>query len=289
MIAALVGAVWLDDRLEGAAVPGWLARLTGEGTVVLPGLVLLFVGVALCPLVSRELVRMFRAAGVNASRSVCAIGGVAGLVSVYLAPLYADPSSAVAILSSVAAVVLFGSLVYHARGGKVRGAGAAAGAAVFTFAYLGLLFGFVFAIRQEYSAWVVLGVLAITKSCDIGAYFTGHAVGRHKLIPWLSPGKTWEGLAGGVVTAAAVGGVCVWLLGVTEHPVGLEWPVWKGVVGGVIFAVTGQVGDLLASLLKRDAGLKDSSSVVPGFGGVLDVVDSVLLVAPVAYWALRLL
>jgi phosphatidate cytidylyltransferase len=164
----------------------------------------------------------------------------------------------------------------------VEGVCAAAGGAMFAMVYLGLMFGFLLALRRYHSAWVLLGILAVTKSCDIGAYFTGRALGRTPLIPWISPKKTVEGFAGGIVLAALLG---LALAAVSQRLADItSVPLWLGAACGVIFAVVGQVGDLIASLFKRDAGVKDSSTVLPGFGGVLDVIDSPLLVGPVAYW-----
>ncbi|MCP4379805.1 MAG: phosphatidate cytidylyltransferase, partial [bacterium] len=111
---------------------------------------------------------------------------------------------------------------------------------------------------------------------DIGAYFTGSAIGKHKLIPWLSPGKSWEGLIGGLVTAA---GVSILI----THLAGLEIAIWQSAIFGVVIGLAGQFGDLCESLLKRSAKLKDSSKMVPEFGGILDIIDSPLLAAPVAY------
>ncbi|MEX0876439.1 MAG: phosphatidate cytidylyltransferase, partial [Phycisphaerales bacterium] len=100
-----------------------------------------------------------------------------------------------------------------------------------------------------------------------------------------SPGKTWEGLIGGLVTSGLVAMGGSWLL----HRAGIEAPtLWVSAVMGVLLGGIGQCGDLAASLLKRDAGVKDSGTSVPGFGGVLDIVDSPILVAPFAYWALQL-
>jgi phosphatidate cytidylyltransferase len=180
------------------------------------------------------------------------------------------------------------SMVWHSRTRSSKGVLVAAGAALTSFVYFGLMFGFILVIRSEHSAWVVLGVLFITKSCDIGAYFTGTLIGRHKLIQWLSPGKTWEGLIGGIVTASALGVVFAWLVSrraISPGTSPMDW--WHGALLGALLAVTGQTGDLIASLLKRDAGVKDSSSLLPGFGGVLDVIDSLLPAAPVAYWLLH--
>lgn len=159
---------------------------------------------------------------------------------------------------------------------------------VWLAAYLGLLPSFLVQLRwlpglagqaapRRATAALALAIF-VPKCADIGAYFTGRFLGRHRLAPVLSPNKTWEGAAGGVAVAvlAAVG---IDRLG----------PVVKGgaaaAVGlGLALAVAGTLGDLAESLLKRDCRQKDASQVVPGFGGVLDVVDSIVFAAPVAYW-----
>jgi len=161
----------------------------------------------------------------------------------------------------------------------------AAGGTLLAYVYLGLMLGFIVAIRREHSGWLLLWVLVATKSCDIGAYFAGRAFGRHKLIVWLSPGKTWEGLAGGVAVSSLVGGLGVYALRAID-PETLIGPAF-GALAGCVFGLVGQMGDLIASLFKRDAGIKDAGAVLPGFGGVLDVLDSPLLVLPVAYWLIK--
>ena len=118
-------------------------------------------------------------------------------------------------------------------------------------------------------------ILLCVKMTDIGAFFTGRAIGKHKLIPWLSPGKTWEGLAGGLVLSGIVG-ACF-----APSIVDLEW--YKGALFGILIGGIGQLGDLLESMMKRDADVKDSGDLIPGFGGMLDVIDSPLLAAPFAY------
>ena len=106
------------------------------------------------------------------------------------------------------------------------------------------------------------------------------AFGRRKLIPWLSPGKTWEGLFFGLLTAAAVGAACAPFID-ERRGYALTW--YKAAVFGAIIGGVGQLGDLLESMMKRDAEVKDSGSSLPGFGGILDVTDSPLLAAPFAY------
>jgi phosphatidate cytidylyltransferase len=122
-------------------------------------------------------------------------------------------------------------------------------------------------------------ILLVVKFADIGAYFGGRLLGRHKLIAWLSPGKTWEGLFCGLATSALVGLACsiIWHSQLST----LTWG--KALLFGAIIGAVGQAGDLLESLMKRDAQVKDSGNIIPGFGGLLDVIDSPLLAAPAAY------
>ena len=116
------------------------------------------------------------------------------------------------------------------------------------------------------------------KCCDIGAYFTGRLLGRHRMTPVLSPKKTWEGAAGGLVAGGAGGH--------RHQPPGPACCAADlAAVGfGLTVGLAGMLGDLAESLIKRDCQQKDASQVVPGFGGVLDVVDSIVFAAPVAYW-----
>lgn len=147
------------------------------------------------------------------------------------------------------------------------------------FVFLGLLGGSWLWVRALTSPWVLAGSVLTIKSCDIGAYFTGRFIGRHKLILWLSPGKTWEGLVGGMAVSAGMAvALAAWAGGLGVRPV-LPW--WYAAAAGAILGYTGQLGDLFASALKRDAGVKDFAASIPGFGGVMDVADSVLLAGPV--------
>jgi phosphatidate cytidylyltransferase len=198
-----------------------------------------------------------------------------------------DAVTTVAIVATAMILVFVGSMLIYAQNQNVQGVVAAAGAVMFAMVYLGLMLGFLLALRRQHSAWWIVGVVLTTKACDTGAYFTGRAVGRHPMIPWLSPGKTWEGLLGGILTAMIVGGLLALASRALPSPVD-HVPIAIGVTAGLVFAVVGQFGDLTMSLLKRGAGLKDSSALLPGLGGVLDVLDSPLMVAPVAFWLLSL-
>jgi phosphatidate cytidylyltransferase len=131
---------------------------------------------------------------------------------------------------------------------------------------------------EPQGAWLLLFVLAVIMAADVGAYFAGHRWGRLKLAPRISPGKTWEGVIGGLALSALVAWGGAVLLG---------WPVFTVIplaLGAAAFSV---VGDLMESLLKRHSGLKDSGQILPGHGGVLDRIDS--LTAGVPMFVLGLL
>ena len=110
---------------------------------------------------------------------------------------------------------------------------------------------------------------------DTGAYFSGRAFGKHKLFERLSPKKTIEGFIGGLITAGLVGIAAFYQLGTL--------PLWAWITTGIIMSITGTLGDLLESMLKRQTGIKDSGTILPGHGGILDRFDSTFFSAPV-YW-----
>lgn len=126
--------------------------------------------------------------------------------------------------------------------------------------------------------WLLLGAMAMVWIADIAAFFVGRAVGRHKLAPQVSPGKTWEGAAGAVVAVLIAGAAVFWLLR-PEH-VPLQWLLALLPALALLTALS-IVGDLFESLLKRQAGVKDSGSLLPGHGGILDRIDSLTSTLPV--------
>ena len=151
----------------------------------------------------------------------------------------------------------------------VRGWGAAWYASGFIYALLPALALLWIRERDAHGLELLLWVFLVTWSTDIGAYFVGRAIGRHKLAPAISPGKTVEGLFGGMAVAALVGGA--WVLGM-----GLGTPL---LLLAPLFAVAAQAGDLFESRMKRRAGVKDSGTWLPGHGGVLDRLDGLVPVA----------
>jgi len=182
------------------------------------------------------------------------------------------------------------------------------GLSMFAVLYLGGMMGFMLQLRLlggqpwgDDGRWGMLALLSLVvtvKMSDIGQYTVGRLIGRYKLAPLVSPGKTWEGAIGGLLFAV-MGAWLVfeWVMprfvgtaargagafSATERPVAV-------MVFALAVAIAGILGDLAESMLKRDAGVKDSSTWLPGFGGVLDMLDSLLAAAPVAYvcWVLRL-
>lgn len=198
-------------------------------------------------------------------------GSVGMLVSAYYG---GSESLIVAFILTVGACV-----VWRALDGSGTSAVRDAAASVFAAAYLPFLAGFVALMlaQPDGELRVVLFVLLAVAN-DTGGYIAGVMLGRHPLAPTVSPKKSWEGLAGSVVLASVVGVLgAVYLLDVAPL---------VGVVLGVLTAVTATIGDLAESLLKRDLELKDMGSLLPGHGGVLDRLDSLLLTAPFVYLVL---
>lgn len=168
------------------------------------------------------------------------------------------------------AILLYQYLRYATSGVLVN-----CGVTYFSIIYLGFFSAFCVAVRIDFGLWPLLMFVFVVKSADIGAYTTGKAFGSHKFSPKISPGKTWEGMAGAVVFAVIVAVLFAVICDI------MTW-LWA-ITFGFCFAFIGQFGDLVESMIKRDTNQKDSSNNVPGFGGILDVIDSPLIAAPFAY------
>jgi phosphatidate cytidylyltransferase len=129
----------------------------------------------------------------------------------------------------------------------------------------------------------LLYFLLVTKFSDTGAYVVGSICGRHKVIPRISPGKTWEGIGGAVVASTLASLALAWLA--RDRLAGMTWA--HAAILGVLLGISAVIGDLIESLFKREAGVKDSGRWLPGIGGILDLVDSLLFNAPLMYLYLR--
>ena len=156
-----------------------------------------------------------------------------------------------------------------------------ASAAIFVAAYVPFLASFLaLALAQPDGAWRVMTVVVLIAACDTGGWAAGVMFGKHPLAPSISPKKSWEGLGGSLLLSVAVGALLVPLV------IDISW--WLGAAIGALAVLAGLVGDLGESLLKRDLGMKDMSDLLPGHGGILDRVDSLLVAAPVVVTALAL-
>lgn len=160
--------------------------------------------------------------------------------------------------------------------------------AIFGFAYVAVLFGFtakilrmplVDADGQSSSHFYVLYLLAVTKFTDMGAYAIGSLIGKHKMVPRVSPGKTWQGFGGALFSALLASYGSLWLFG---GKIPLITPVSAGFLA-IGLGLAAVLGDLAESILKRSTDVKDSGHGLPGIGGVLDLIDSVLFTAPFLY------
>jgi phosphatidate cytidylyltransferase len=249
------------------------------------GLLLAAVIVVLCVMGLRELKRIASAAGAG----LLGVSATIGTLLVATQPVWHKciPLNFVLMMTVgdvwcmiglIVAGVFLEQMIRH----RLDAAVTRVAVTVLAVAYLGVGTAIVLAIRVDKGVPALILFLAAVKCTDIGAYFTGSAIGRHKLIAWLSPGKSWEGLFGGLAAAAGVSILVVWLFGMRMSL------AWAAIFGCVVGAV-GQFADLCESLLKRSASIKDSGALVPEFGGVLDVLDSPLLAGPAAYVLLNLL
>ena len=156
-------------------------------------------------------------------------------------------------------------------------------ASIFLVVYLGLFASFATLLVAPHDGHArVLAFLIMVVCSDTGGYAAGALLGKHPMAPTISPKKSWEGFAGSIVTAMIGGALAVSLQPALHHP----W--WQGVVVGGVLAVVATMGDLAESLIKRDLGVKDMGTLLPGHGGVMDRMDSLLPSAVVA-WALLIL
>jgi len=279
MISALVGVLILDQRFA-PWFPLWLITAS--------------VVMTRCAM---EVVGLLRASGARPSANTVVGGVMAMIVANWASHLVTptvtqgmgtihDPSAyAMAWPMWAFAIVVMASFLgqsaqYQTPGGIM----ASISGTIFATAYVGLLGSFMIQMRWlpgPHDGLIPLAFLIATaKGSDIGAYTVGRLIGRHKLWPRLSPNKTVEGaiggLAFGLLSTLLLVALCRWALIPTFS--------WGAAIGfGLLVAVAAQLGDLMESMIKRDCARKDASDAIPGFGGLLDVIDSLLFAGPVAY------
>jgi phosphatidate cytidylyltransferase len=154
--------------------------------------------------------------------------------------------------------------------------------------YVPFLFNFVALLafmpgNPEQNRFLLIYLLAVTKFSDVGAYVIGSVMGRHKMIPRISPGKTWEGFAGAILTSLLISVVLTQVMGQRLQAISFA----SSIILGLLLPLVSVVGDLAESVVKRDASIKDSGRSIPGIGGALDLIDSILFTAPVLYFYLQ--
>jgi phosphatidate cytidylyltransferase len=285
-IAALVGLCWLDYH----AAP--------------PGIILLPLAVLLALAGAGELLGMFRKRG-NSPPPWVIYGGTLITVLLAGAPVYTPDawsnSETVGRVGWLAMGLIAGfGIAVVAELRRFAGNGRLTtdlGVSCLAILYIGGLMGFMVQLRLlrggpwgndgRWGMLALASLIATVKMSDTGQYWMGRTFGRHKLAPAVSPGKTWEGAAGGVLFAIGTAWLVFALSRKSGVTLGDALPITSFAIA---VAVAGMIGDLAESMLKRDAGVKDSSTWMPGFGGVLDLLDSLLGAAPVAYlfWALQI-
>lgn len=314
MLAALLGLLYVDHYVQVRTRAAGMVRETDDRVLwaryresiadqakppALPenppainygvaGVGLLALLIIILPLATQEVARLFTAENVSPYRFISGAGSGSLVIHAFMTQFPVFQPVAASVLAFIIVFVMLSAALRRAWSRQTQGAIVHMAGTVLSTLYLGGLGWFLMALRVKHSfrasgvqgsTMIVVMILLVVKFTDIGAFFGGKTMGRHKLIYWLSPGKTWEGLVCGMLTAGAVGAVLARWINPPDYP--LTWV--KGFIFGVIIGGIGQLGDLLESLMKRDADVKDSGKLVPGFGGVLDIIDSPLLAAPFAY------
>jgi phosphatidate cytidylyltransferase len=220
-----------------------------------------------------ELTRAFANAGIQIPFVPVLTGGTIMLVSAFYGGM---ETAAVAMALTVIATLVW--RLSEGADGFVRDSSAG----MFSLSYLFLMGAFVMLMLAETDGpWRVVAFIVATIASDIGGYTAGVLFGKHPLAPTISPKKSWEGFAGSLVTGVAAGIVTVTLT--------LEGEWWAGVLLGIAGVVMATLGDLSESLIKRDLGIKDMGDLLPGHGGLMDRLDSLIAVAPAAWVILHYL
>lgn len=298
---ALAGLCWLDMHISKESLP--------RGLLLFP---LFLIGLYSF---GAEVLKLIYAGGLHPNRVAVHLGNFVLAISCWCGCLYQQyrqevlgetvslhgwewvaNASFVTLLGLAAAILIcFGAeMIRFVRPGGVT---INLAGAVFAVMYVGFLASFIIQLRMAFGITALLSLIVVAKMGDTGAYTIGRIIGTHKMAPGLSPKKTIEGAIGGIIFAC-LGSAC-WFeviipfsahYGFLTGGEGFAPPnatIFGWISFGVAIAISGLIGDLAGSLIKRDVGVKDSGSRIPGFGGFLDLFDSLMMAAPVAYafWA----
>jgi phosphatidate cytidylyltransferase len=263
----------------GRNLPAAIAVGVGLGAVILGSLFwekVLFTFVVLAAVLAAvdELVRVFRTSGATLARIPLFAGTTAMLIAAY----FGGP---LALLVALAFTVL-ATIFWRMPGGSI-GFVRDVTTGVFLIGYVPLLAGFAILLVQpeDDGPQRVVTFFLVVVASDVGGYVAGVLFGKHPMAPTISPKKSWEGFAGSTLACIGAGiGSVIWLLDG-------DW--WVGAIVGAVAVLTATVGDLAESMIKRDLGIKDMSNLLPGHGGVMDRLDSLLATAPAVWLLLYLL
>jgi len=267
MTTFFCGLVILDGWIDGS-----ITATTGDDKAVQGTLLCVLIVLLMIP-AQLELSKLAMVRKIRILTTVSTVGAILLATSWYW-PQFVQLSQGI-YLSLIGVFLLLGLLLNQYGKYGTCGVIGNCGASYFSAVYLGLLSSFILAVRIKYGLWPLLMLICVVKSADIGAYGIGSLFGRHKFSPRISPGKTWEGMGGAVAAAVLVAVIFAVSCRIMS--------CWLAVIFGLYFAFIGQMGDLAESMMKRDAEQKDSANKVPGFGGILDIIDSPLVAAPFAY------
>lgn len=216
-----------------------------------------------------ELITAFAGAGIYVARTPVYATTVVAMAAAYVA----GSEALLAVMGAgVVAVLLW--RIRRGADGYLQDVSAS----IFLLGYVALMAGFtMLMLAAPDGPWRIIVFILLTIGNDIGGYATGVLFGKHPIAPQISPKKSWEGLAGSLVVQCLIGvGAFIWIF---------EAPWWQGLIMGAVLTVTATAGDFAESAIKRDLGVKDMGSLLPGHGGIMDRLDS-LVVNAFAAWAL---
>ena len=256
-----------------------LVAIIAFGLLVAPWFFIAVVTAALC-LAVKEVNDALLRKGMHPELPVIIVGTAISVIGGYAVAqwdLGIMPSTFIVICLGA---TMLGSLALRLRKGA-EGYLRDAAASALLIAYVPLLGVYVALLMGATDgSYRFLAVVGCTVAADTGAYATGMLLGKHKMAPSISPSKTWEGFGGALFFSALIGVLAVIFM--------LDGPWWLGLILGIACGITGTLGDLVESLIKRDAGLKDMSNFLPGHGGVMDRLDSLLMSVPLGWFILHL-